>query len=63
MGVEQTISSGVCLILASVYLKKERKKEKVEVDKENKKEVVSIYDDGREAEDVLSGASVLVLPV
>ena len=63
MGVEQTIGSGVCLILASVYLKKERKKEKVEVDKENKKEVVSIYDDGREAKDVLSGALVLVLPV
>ena len=30
---------------------------------ENEKEVVSVEDDGREAEDVLSGASVLVPPV
>ena len=30
---------------------------------ENKKEVVSVEDDSREAEDVLSGVSVLVPPV
>ena len=64
MGVEWTIGSVLCLISASVFFFFFLRQKIVAAEQyENKKEVVSVEDDSREAEDVLSGVSVLVPPV
>ena len=67
MGVEQTIRSRLCLISAQVFFVCVFffKGQKIVAAEEygNEKEVVSVEDDGQEAEDVSLGTSVLVPPV
>ena len=62
---EWTIRSRLCLISASFFnfFKFFFKKQKMVAAEENEKEVVSVEEDGREAEDVSLCASVSVPPV
>ena len=54
----------ICLISVSVHLKeREKKRLKIVAEEENEKEMVSVEDDGWEAEAVLLSTSVSVLPV